>query len=464
MEARQNSYFARNIDHDLQEWKTDAQHKPLLLRGARQVGKSSAVKQLGKSFEFFLEVNFERNPEIKQLFNVALNPLEICTKLSAVYNLPIEPGKTLVFFDEIQTCLPAIAALRYFYEEYPALHVVAAGSLLEFALQEIPSFGVGRIRSVYMYPFSFDEFLQAQGLNLLLDEKRKATYEKPLIEAIHLKLVNQLRTFLLVGGMPESVKTWIQKSDYLACRNVQNDIIETYIDDFAKYKKRISPTVLQQTLRSVAVQSGSKFVFSQVSTNLESAIVKEALELLTMAGIIMPVTHTAANGIPLGAELNLKFRKYLFMDTGLLQRILNLDMNNVLLSSDINLVNKGALTEVFVGLEIMKINSCFQRHELYYWLRLDKGAQAEVDYVISINSLIIPLEVKAGTKGSMQSLYSFMDIKKSKFAVRTSLENFGRMGDVYIYPLYAIENSMLAPFISMESKVRTNALKFLKPQ
>lgn len=435
-----NPYFSREIDLHLNTWRNDIHHKPLLLRGARQVGKSSAVRHFGETFEYFLEVNFERNPDIKQLFSASLNPKEICSKLSAIYNIPIQPGKTLVFFDEIQACLPAIASLRYFYEEYSELHVVAAGSLLEFALQEIPSFGVGRIRSLFMYPFSFNEFLQAQGLNGLIAEKRNATIFNPMLEPLHKKLINYLRTFLLIGGMPESVKTWVEKSDYLACRLVQNDILETYFDDFAKYKKRISPIILQQTLRSVALQSGCKFVFSQVSPDIESAKIKEALELLSMAGIIMPVTHSAANGVPLGAEVNTKFRKYLFMDTGLLQRLLNLDMDNVLLATDIDLVNKGNLTEVFAGLEVLKYGSCYERQELYYWLRLDKGAQAEIDYVISKNDTIIPIEVKAGTKGSMQSLYIFMALKKTRFGIRTSLENFGNVGNIEIYPLYAIEN------------------------
>ena len=439
MSKSNDLYFSRSIDIHLNTWKNDTHRKPLLLRGARQVGKSSAVRHLGESFEYFLEVNFERNPDVMQLFNASLNPKEICSKLSAIYNLPIQPGKTLVFFDEIQACLPAIASLRFFYEEYSELHVVAAGSLLEFALQEIPSFGVGRIRSLFMYPFSFNEFLLAQGLDGLVDEKRNATIDKKLLDPIHKKLTDCLRTFLLVGGMPESVKMWIEKSDYLACRYVQNELLETYIDDFAKYKKRISPMILQQTLRSVALQSGCKFVYSQVYSDMESAKIKEALELLSMAGIIIPVTHTAANGVPLGAEVNTKFRKYLFMDTGLLQRLLNLDMDNVLLSTDVNLVNKGSLAEVFVGLELLKYGSCYERQELYYWLRLDKGAQAEVDYVISKSDTIIPIEVKAGTKGSMQSLYSFMELKKSRFGIRTSLENFGRIGAIEIYPLYAID-------------------------
>ncbi len=439
MSKSNTEYFARSIDIDLKAWKEDKYHKPLLLRGARQVGKSSAVRNLGKSFEYFVEINFERNPEIKNLFSASLNPIEICVKLSAIYKLPIVPNKTLIFFDEIQICLPAIASLRFFYEEHPELHVVAAGSLLEFALEEIPSFGVGRIRSMFIYPFSFNEFLLAQGYNGLIVEKQNATIDNPLIDIFHDQLISQLRSFLLVGGMPESVKTWIDQSDYLACRRVQNEIMETYFDDFAKYKKRMSAPILNQTLRSVALQSGNKFVYSQVSSGIESEKIKEALDLLSMAGIIIPVTHTAANGLPLGAEVNTKFRKYLFMDTGLLQRLLNLEMDNVLLSTDHNLVNKGALTEVFAGLELLKYGNCNERQELYYWLSLGKGTQAEVDYVISRGQQIVAIEVKAGTKGSMQSLYSFMKIKKSDFGIRTSLENFGKIGNVGIYPLYAID-------------------------
>lgn len=434
------TYFSRNIDLHLLVWKDGSPHKPLLLRGARQVGKSSAVRHLGESFEFFLEVNFEQRPDMAELFKASLNPKEIGAKLSAITGIPVVPGKTLLFFDEIQSCIPAISSLRYFYEEYPELHVIAAGSLLEFALQEIPSFGVGRIRSLYLYPFSFDEFLQAQGLNLLMEEKNRASAEKPLLLPLHQKLTDQLRTFFVVGGMPEAVKTWIEKSDYLQCRLVQNDILLTYTDDFAKYKKRISPVALQQTLRSVALQSGCKFVYSQVPSDLEPGKIKEALELLTMAGMIIPVTHTAANGLPMGAEINPKFRKFLFMDTGLLQRLLNLDLDGIFLSTDRDLVNKGALSEVFAGLELLRNGSPYERQELYYWQRTERGAQAEVDYVISKNGRIIPVEVKAGTKGAMQSLFRFMQLKRSGSGIRTSLENFGRIGSVDICPLYALGN------------------------
>jgi hypothetical protein len=196
--------------------------------------------------------------------------------------------------------------------------------------------------------------------------------------------------------------------------------------------------LLQQTLRSVALQSGSKFVYSQVPTELGSEKIKDALELLSMAGIILPVTYSAANGLPLGAEINAKFRKFLFMDTGLMQRMLNLEMEDAFLLSDKDFVNKGALSEVFAGLELLKHGSPYERQELYYWLRLDQGAQAEVDYAASARKRIVPIEVKAGTKGAMQSLYRFMELKKSGWGIRTSMENFGRIGSVDIVPLYAL--------------------------
>lgn len=256
--------------------------------------------------------------------------------------------------------------------------------------------------------------------------------------------------------MPESVKTWIEKADYLQCRLVQNDILQTYMDDFAKYKKRASTVLLQQTLRSVALQPGSKFVYSHVMGELEPAKIKNALELLTMAGVIIPVTHAAANGLPPGAEVNPKFRKFLFMDTGLLQRLLNLEMEKIVLSSEIDLVNKGALSEVFAGLELLKHGSPYERQERYYWLRLEKGAQAEVDYVVSNKDNILPIEVKAGTKGAMQSLYRFMELKKTKSGVRTSLENFGRVGQVDVYPFH-----YLLLFLNPDGVVLQIILKFL---
>ncbi len=434
------SYFKRHIDHDLLAWKEAKQHKPLLLRGARQVGKSSAVKELGKHFKYFIEVNLERNITLQDLFGNDLNIQTICAQLSAIYKTPIIAGETLLFIDEIQVSQRAIASLRYFYEEMPELHVIAAGSLLEFALNDLPSFGVGRIHSLYMYPFSFDEFLLAQGHDALLAFKQQANAEHPLSAVIHNELVKQLRSFYLVGGMPEAVQAWVATGNYMSCARVQQDILLTYQDDFKKYKTRILPELLKKTLRSVALQAGQKFVYAQVDVNLESRAVKQALSLLSLAGLIIPVTHTSANGLPLGAEANDKYQKYLFLDIGLMQKLLALQPADVLMGDEVHFVNKGGLSEMFAGLELVKYSSYELPAEMYYWQRIERNATAEVDYLVSVSGEIIPIEVKAGTQGSMQSLRLFMSLKNPPYAVRTSLENFATYENIQVVPLYALSN------------------------
>lgn len=434
-------YYKRHIDLYLEEWKNSSNRKPLLVRGARQVGKSSAVRHLGESFKYFIEINLERQGNIKTLFGENLDVKKLCSQLSAIYNAPIIPGETLLFIDEIQESQRAISSLRYFYEDYPELHVVAAGSLLEFTLKELPSFGVGRIRSMYMYPFSFDEFLEAQGLNMQLNYKRnQVDCEHPLPLPLHEEMVSQLRSFYLVGGMPEAVKVWIETSDYSECAIVHNDILDTYQDDFKKYKTRISPLLLTQTLKSVAIQAGGKFVYAQVGDNLEGTAVKEALSLLTLAGLITPVIHTAANGLPLGAEINPKFRKFLFLDIGLMQSLLGIQPADILIASEMDFVNKGGLSEMFAGLELIKYADYLKKAELYYWQRLERNAQAEVDYVISRKGKIYPIEVKANNSGSMQSMYKFIEIKGCDYGIRTSLEPYSSYGKVKVVPLYALSN------------------------
>jgi predicted AAA+ superfamily ATPase len=235
-----NNYFFRNIDSDLLAWSKEPDHKVLLLRGARQVGKSSAVRNLGKQFEYFLEVNFEEDREVRRFFEGgSLSPLPIIEKLSIKYGVPIVAGKTLLFFDEIQACIPAISSLRFFYEKMPELHVVAAGSLLEFALEEIPSFGVGRITSMFMYPFSFYEFLTALGEDMLLNAIRKADSTNPLHEVIHNKTIELLKRFLVVGGMPEAVVKYVKTTDLLQVQKVLNSLLVSLKNDFAKYKKQV---------------------------------------------------------------------------------------------------------------------------------------------------------------------------------------------------------------------------------
>lgn len=442
-------YFKRHIDTELLKWKESATHKPLLLRGARQVGKSTAVRELGKTFKYFVEINLEKQPSMKALFTDNIDVRQICGNISMVVSKPVIPGETLLFIDEIQTSQQAIMSLRYFKEDYPELHVIAAGSLLEFTLSGLPSFGVGRIRSMYVYPFSFDEFLMAQNLDLQVAAKNKATSDNPLPLPLHESLQSQLRTFYLTGGMPAAVSEWLSSHDYKEVTRIHNDILDTYQDDFAKYKKKIAPSLLRRVLRSAALQAGKKFVYAQVGEGLPSTIIKDSLNLLSLAGIIVPVIHSNANGIPLGAEENPSYVKYLFLDTGLMLTMLGAPPADILLSDDTDLVNKGAMSEMFAGLELVKYGDCYQKPEIHYWQNISRNANAEVDYLTVRNGKITPIEVKANTKGSMQSLYYFMNKKHIHDAVRISMENFSTFTRIdadddnaerriEICPLYAI--------------------------
>lgn len=443
-------YYKRIIDAKLQEWKSNKNHKPLLLRGARQVGKSTAVKELGKSFRYFVEVNLEKKTELQKLFTENIDVKKTCEKLSGTLSIPIIPGESLLFIDEIQVCKEAIMALRYFKEDYPELHVIAAGSLLEFTLAELPSFGVGRISSLYMYPFSFDEFLSAQGLDLMVEYKKNATSIDPLTDIAHETLKDQLRTFFLVGGMPAAVTEWIDTHSYLDVSHIHNEIIDTYQDDFSKYTKKTNPLLLRQVLRSVAQQAGTKFVFTLVSKDTKSIVIKEALHLLSLAGLITPVIHTNANGLPLGAEENNSYIKYLFFDLGVMQTMLKIPAADIIMSSDVDFVNKGSASEMFAGLELIKYSDCYMRPDLNYWQNMTRNGQAEIDYLKVINGNIVPIEVKANTRGSMQSLWIFMRKHKITYGIRTSLENFGELitndtednseRHIDIIPLYALSS------------------------
>jgi len=409
--------------------------KPLLLRGARQVGKSTAVRQLGKQFENFVEINLEKQPSFIQFFQGDLDVKRIVPQLSAMVGKPIVAGQTLLFIDEIQASAEAIMALRFFKEDMPDLHVIAAGSLLEFALETLPTFGVGRIHSMFVYPMTFDEFLTACGEQLLLEARNNATAKTPLALPLYERLVGLFRSYMLVGGMPEVVAKWVETRDYLACQEVQDDIVLTYQDDFPKYRKRVDPTLLRLTLQSIALQIGNKFVYSQVGGGYSTNEVKKALDMLTLAGIITPVIHTNANGLPLGSEADPTYRKMLLLDSGLLLRWLNMSGDTseltaqILTNSATDLVNKGALTEMIAGLELLRYRTPNMRHELFYWVRKAKNAQAEVDYLATYQSEVLPIEVKAGTQGGMKSLWQFMREKKLKNAIRASLENF----DVFTY-------------------------------
>jgi len=431
-------YLSRKIDQILIDWSLSKEIKPLLVRGARQVGKSTAIRELAKRFDHFLEINFEEQRLVHKLFEGNLDPIVLCDNLSVLYNVPIIPGKTIIFFDEIQACLPAISSLRFFYEKYPALHVVAAGSLLEFALEEIPSFGVGRIRSIFMYPLSFNEYLAAVGEKSLLHAKEKANLNQPLVESIHQKLLEHFKRFLVIGGMPEVVVNYVKNKNTNLCQMVLDDLITSLKSDFSKYKKRIPFLRVSEVFNAVVQQSGNKFTFTKAATDANIKQVKETIDLLIMAGLVVPVTHSAANGLPLGAEINSKKRKLILFDTGIFQRLLGLNISELLFNNNFDTINKGAIAEQFVGLELLKEASSYSQENLFFWQRESKSSNAEIDYVIPKKQTILPIEVKSGTKGSMQSLFIFLAEKKLPFGIRMSLENYASYPNIQVYPIYAV--------------------------
>ena len=431
----------RKILNALLEWKTERNRKVLLLRGARQVGKTYIIRELAKEFKHFVEINFEKDTDIHSFFDQNLDPERICTNLSAYFRIPIIEGDTLLFFDEIQSCSKAIQALRFFYELKPKLHVIAAGSLLEFALSDLSSWGVGRIRSLYMYPMSFDEFLMANEEEALIEMKKEASAQKPIIPAFHQKLKEYLRLFLLIGGMPEAVKIFIgNRTNMKFVQNELSDITTSYYDDFTKYKRRIPVLRLREVLNSVVKQAGGKYIYSKAGSLSNPSQAKEALDLLEMAGLVYKVYHSSGQGVPLGSGVNFKKFKCLLHDNGIFQQIAGLRISDLLVADNMDILNRGSIAEAFVGVEFIKYSQVTEKKQLYYWHREKRGSNAEVDYLIEEGTQIVPVEIKSGTTGKMQSMNMFIAEKKSSRGIRISLENFSQYGKITVIPLYAVSN------------------------
>ena len=399
----------------------------LLLRGARQVGKTFSVREFAKSFDNFLEINFLENFDYAKLFQgSSLSPEVIIPKIEAYFGVKIVEGKTLLFLDEIQACQEALLALRFFTEKAPNLHVVAAGSLLEFALSELPSFGVGRVTSLFMHPLSFCEFLESSDNNNLISylrENQSSIFDNTL----HKKCLELYKEFSIIGGMPQIVANYFEERDYNKCMRLLDSLILGYQDDFAKYKTRIDPLKLRNVFYSSARQAGRKFMYTKVQEGESTSGLSDALTLLTLAGIVIKVNKSSGNGIPLVAEIDAKSFKCLPLDIGIYNRLLSTPISELIIRDVVSLINKGASAEVMVASELLKSQNPFIKPEIYYWSRDVAGSAAEVDFLVQVNSNIIPIEVKSGTKGQMQSLFRYMKEKNCNFGVRSSTENFGEI-------------------------------------
>jgi predicted AAA+ superfamily ATPase len=427
----------RKIDKELKRWKNDPQRNVLLVRGARQVGKTYSVRVLGESFAHLLEVNFEEHQEVRKFFAGPLSPDVIVEKLAAYFGVPVIPGKTLLFFDEVQACPDCLRSLRFFNEKMPQLHVAAAGSLLEFVLSEIPSFGVGRITSLFMYPLSFVEFLDALGMEPLAAVMARANTKNPVDTVLHRKLLDVMRTYCAIGGMPAVVGHYLADRDLRGCRRVLDDLVVSFRDDFAKYRRQAPVRQLQEVFMSVALQTGGKFTYTAVNRALSHYEIKTALDLLVKAGLVHQVLHTDARGIPLGAQVNPRRFKAILFDIGVYQRLVDLDLPAYLAQDDVDLVNKGPLAELFAGLEMIAAGPSGERPQLYYWHREARNSNAEVDYVFPQGAIPVPVEIKSGRRGAMQSMHLFMAERKLERGIRLSQENYGEYGTIETIPLYA---------------------------
>jgi len=428
----------RSVEEKLLKWKSKDDRKVLLLRGARQVGKTYSVRKLGENFKYFIEVNFELDREVSILFERSLSPKQICEKLSLYYNLPVIAGETLLFFDEIQVCENAIKSLRFFYELMPALHVVAAGSLLEFVMSEIPSFGIGRIQSMFMFPLTFDEFLIAKGEKNTSEMIRNSSYKNPVDPIIHNQLLDKYKIFQIIGGMPEVVKKYIIKGNIIECQETIDMILTAYQDDFAKYSDRSPVFRLNEVYKSCANQAGNKFKYTNIGES-HSESYKKALFLLEKSGLVYRVIHSSARGLPLGAQINPKKFKIILNDTGLYQRTLGLDLAEYVKSETLSIINRGSLAEIYTGIELIAHQFQSTHSQLYYWHREARSSNAEVDYVISIKDKILPIEVKSGFHGQMQSMFIFLRERNLPVGIRISCENFTKYDKIVTVPIYAIK-------------------------
>lgn len=437
MEAR----MKRDIEAEFKKWRDEKRRYPLLVRGARQVGKSYCIKKFaGEYFENLVEINFEQNPKYKACFDT-LNPEKIIESISIIANSDITPGKTLLFLDEIQECPNAIISLRYFYEQYFDLHVIAAGSLLEFALsQEDFQMPVGRIQYIYLKPLSFLEFLDALGEGKIRNLIEDISRDNLPANVIHEHILSFIKLYFIIGGMPAVVYEYINSGNIKRCLNIQTLIIQTYRDDFGKYASRVKYKYLQKIFYGVPKMVGRKFKYSNIDIEMQSRDLKEALTLLEKAGVVYRVKHTSGNGLPLEAQSNENMFKVVFLDIGLMQNICGLGSDIYLTSlQDFIKVNDGAIAEQFVAQELLGYQDFYTQPSLYYWVREAKNSSAEVDYVIPCCSKALPIEIKSGKTGTFRSMHLFLQKAGLSVGVKISLLPFDFTLPIISIPFYAVK-------------------------
>lgn len=450
----------RKEENLLAEWLARKGRKPLIIRGARQTGKSTLVRMFARSSgRRLIEVNFEETPRCRTIFadrdvHAVIQSLEI--ELDTV----ISSRDCLLFLDEIQACPAAIALLRYFYEKMPELPVLAAGSLLEFALAEASfSMPVGRVEFLFLGPMGLGDFMAAGQAGQLAEFLREFAFDREIPAAIHDKALQQLRAYILVGGMPEAVNAFVESGSMVEADRIKQGIVQTFREDFNKYRGRQDIQNLHEVFDRLGSAVGKKIVYSSLLPGARSYQAENALRLFEQARLIYRVFHSSANGLPLKAEINRKKAKGVLLDIGLYNAISGLSLSDLNRQPDLLLVNEGALAEQFVGQHLLPGAEAYLAPELYYWSREQRQSSAEVDYLLQHHNRILPVEVKAGQAGRLRSLHLFMEQKRLRQAVRFALHPFridevtsSLAGSAYRYqlfslPLYLVEQLPRLPHL-----------------
>lgn len=419
----------------LKDWKENKQRKPLMIYGARQVGKTWLMTEFGKTeFPDFICINLEKNSRMAALFESTLDPSVLLRGMEMETHKKITP-ETLIILDEIQACPKAITSLKYFCEDFPDYHIVAAGSLLGVALHKGVSFPVGKVESLNMYPLTFCEFLDAIGEEQLCEAINARQFD--ILKAFKDKLTDYLKTYFYVGGMPEVVSDFVANRDYQKVRTIQNRILNDYKQDFSNHipdNMRDKVTKLWDSVPQQLAKENKKFVYKDISgTNPRSKEYDPAVEWLKDSGLIYKICRVSKPSLPIEAYRQDNIFKLYVSDIGLLGAKSKMDVRVLLEGAQVFTEFKGAMTEQFV-LQELKTNADI---DMAYWA--NENGQAEIDFIVQTGTKIIPLEVKAGINLRAKSLSIYQEKFKPEKSVRTSLADYKQTGDLYDIPLYAIE-------------------------
>jgi predicted AAA+ superfamily ATPase len=410
----------REIFQSLIEWKTRKDRNPLILRGARQVGKTFIVEEFAKSeFKNCLKINLEEKPELKKLF-FDNDVKRILTELSILLNENVSYGDTLFFIDEIQVCPEAIRSLRYFKEKIPELHVICAGSLLDHTLNEMKlPMPVGRVEFLYMYPMNFKEFLVAIHQEKLVTYIQEYDFSKPFSDVIHNQIAQHLRFYFFIGGMPAVVSNFAENNRLPDIQRIQNNILTSVQYDFARYGTRKQQEYLHLVLRYCGRYPGRKIKYSNIDREVRSTYLKDAIEKLVLSRIIHTIKHSNASNVPLTEHVKEEIFKTAFMDIGFVNQL-----NQIELTGLDNLVtaNEGMLAEQFVAQELLCIQSAWLSPGLLYWSREEKNSNAEIDFIFQYKNNIYPVEVKAGKTGTLKSMQMYLFEKKLQKGIRFNMD------------------------------------------